>query len=84
MPISLPDVRRIASLASLDVDESEAARLREELRAILDHFSHLRDMDPDAACGLADDGDAPLRPDVVTEEPRAGTAPIRVPRVVDP
>lgn len=45
MSISLEEVRHVARLARLQLDELEIATLQGELNALLGHFGDLRDVD---------------------------------------
>ncbi len=45
MPISLEEVRHVARLARLELDEAEVLALQGELNALLGHFSDLQDID---------------------------------------
>ena len=43
--ISEDDVRRIAALARLGLDDAEVARATKDLQGILQHFSQIQDID---------------------------------------
>ncbi len=45
MPLSLKEVEHIANLARLELTDEELARYREQLSAILDFFTQLRELD---------------------------------------
>ncbi|HMS56521.1 MAG TPA: Asp-tRNA(Asn)/Glu-tRNA(Gln) amidotransferase subunit GatC [Fimbriimonadaceae bacterium] len=45
MPISLEEVRHVARLARLELDEAEVLALQGELNALLGHFADLQDID---------------------------------------
>ncbi|MBS1716657.1 MAG: Asp-tRNA(Asn)/Glu-tRNA(Gln) amidotransferase subunit GatC [Armatimonadetes bacterium] len=45
MSISLKEVRHVAKLARLDLEESEVMSLQTELNALLGHFSELQSVD---------------------------------------
>jgi aspartyl-tRNA(Asn)/glutamyl-tRNA(Gln) amidotransferase subunit C len=45
LSLTLEEVRQIASLARLALDDAEADRLREQLSGILDHFELLKELD---------------------------------------
>ncbi len=45
MPLSLKEVEHIADLARLELTDEELARYREQLSAILDYFTQLRELD---------------------------------------
>jgi aspartyl-tRNA(Asn)/glutamyl-tRNA(Gln) amidotransferase subunit C len=65
MPISVEEVKHIAALARLELDEAEVARYCQQLSAILDHMAKLRQLDTGdlpAGLGPAEAGSA-LRPD---------------------
>lgn len=66
MGVSPEDVRGIAVLAALQLDDDEAHRLTGDLNDILGHFEVLRDADTEAhgdTEGHGDTEEAPLRPD---------------------
>jgi aspartyl-tRNA(Asn)/glutamyl-tRNA(Gln) amidotransferase subunit C len=44
MSISLDEVRHVAKLARLDLDESEVMSLQSELNALLGHFSDIQSL----------------------------------------
>ena len=69
MPISLEEVRHVAALARLDLDESELARYCQQLSAILDAMAKLRQLD---TAGLPDERPAPALPALRPDEPRPG------------
>lgn len=84
MPITLEDIRRVAALASLDLDDSEAVRLRRDLQSILEHVAVLEGVVPDRPDRAEEARPTRLRADTVTEAPRADPVTVRVPRVIDP
>lgn len=45
MPISLDEVRHVAKLARLNLEEVEMLALQGELNALLGHFSDIQDID---------------------------------------
>jgi aspartyl/glutamyl-tRNA(Asn/Gln) amidotransferase C subunit len=45
MSISIDEVRHVAKLARLELDEAEILALQGELNALLGHFSDIRDLD---------------------------------------
>lgn len=45
MSISLDEVRHVARLARLELDDSEVAEFQRELNALLGHFADIRDID---------------------------------------
>lgn len=70
MPLTLEEVKHIATLARLELSDAELARYREQLSAILDYFRKLQkletvDIPPTSSVLVAS---APLRAD----EPRPG------------
>jgi aspartyl-tRNA(Asn)/glutamyl-tRNA(Gln) amidotransferase subunit C len=69
MPLSLEEVRHVAALARLELDEEALKRYCQQLSSILDHIARLRQVDtagvPPAIGPLMA---TPLRPD----EPRPG------------
>lgn len=69
-PVDEDEVRRVARLARLELEEDEVARLADELGRILDHVDELRELELD---GVEEGGDAPpaLRPDVPSPDPMA-------------
>jgi aspartyl-tRNA(Asn)/glutamyl-tRNA(Gln) amidotransferase subunit C len=63
--ISLDDVRHIAGLARLEIEESSLERYRDQLREILDCFRVIEELesDPGGAGGSLPAGSATPRPD---------------------
>lgn len=49
MSVDRDEVRRIAELARLDLDDAEADRLTEDMNRILEHAERLRGLDADEA-----------------------------------
>jgi len=45
VPITEQDIRKLAHLARLDVDESELPRIKQDLAAILDYVAQLQEVD---------------------------------------
>jgi aspartyl/glutamyl-tRNA(Asn/Gln) amidotransferase C subunit len=45
MSISIDEVRHVAKLARLELDEAEILALQGELNALLGHFADIRDLD---------------------------------------
>lgn len=45
MSISIDEVRHVAKLARLDLDEAEVLALQGELNSLLGHFADIRDLD---------------------------------------
>lgn len=83
-PVDEDEVRRIAGLARLELEEDEVARLADELGRILDHVEELRELEPDRPReperppgsdgeppDPAADAPATLRPDVPSPDPMA-------------
>ncbi len=83
-PVDEDEVRRVARLARLELEEDEVARLAEELGRILDHVDALEDVElddlrePERPAGS--DGEPPdpaadappaFRPDVPSPDPMA-------------
>ncbi|MFO7892952.1 MAG: aspartyl/glutamyl-tRNA amidotransferase subunit C [Longimicrobiales bacterium] len=80
MGVSPDDVRRIAALAALRLDDDEADRLTRDLNDILGHFEVLRDADTGGHGGTGGHGEteghggtegASLRPDEPGADPLA-------------
>jgi len=94
MPNDTLDVRHIAKLARLDLDDAEAATFQPQLQAILDHVNSLSALDLDGIEPTAHSSptfgpmrdDTPgesLPPEAVTANaPDAAQGQIRVPKVV--
>lgn len=81
MAVTLDDVRKIASLARLEIDDARLPALAGELNAILGHMEVLQKVDvggvpADLAAGMAP---MPLRPDggqqLPLDQPREAFAP---------
>lgn len=70
MGVSPEDVRAVARLARLRLDEAEVERFARQLDTILAHMEALRELDVDAAEPIAGAADwrAPLRPDEVSRD----------------
>lgn len=75
MSISLDEVRHIAALARLGLDEAQAATVASELSSILDHMEVLARAESGASSAVGDEGAMSLRPDV--------GPPIRLARMPD-
>lgn len=72
MPLSIEEVRHIAALARLELDDEALDRYCRQLSSILDHMAHLRQVDTrGVAPALGPLTAAPLRAD----EPRPGLSP---------
>ena len=94
MPNNTLDVRHIAKLARLDLDDAEAATFQPQLQAILNHVAALSDLDLDGIDPTAHPSPAfgPMRDDtageslppeaVITNAPDSAQNQIRVPKVV--
>lgn len=63
MSISLDEVRHIAALARLGLDEAQAAAIAAELSSILDHMQVLARVETPDAAPMAAERAMPLRPD---------------------
>jgi aspartyl-tRNA(Asn)/glutamyl-tRNA(Gln) amidotransferase subunit C len=95
MSISLEEVKYIANLARLQLDEAEENSFREQLSAILDYAARLQDLDttgiPPTASVLNSHNvlrDDEPRPGLTTEEvfhnaPEAENGQFRVPLVLE-
>lgn len=94
MTIDAAEVRRIAALARLDLDDATVERFREQLAAILGYVATLDDLGVEriAPTEHARSGSAPLRADVVVpslpidevlrDAPDSCAGFFRVPRVL--
>ena len=69
MSLSLDDVRRIAHLARIDIDDAQAQAARVKLDAIFHLIDELNAVDTKGVVPMAhaQDVSLPLRPDTVTE-----------------
>ncbi|MYH41008.1 MAG: Asp-tRNA(Asn)/Glu-tRNA(Gln) amidotransferase subunit GatC [Chloroflexi bacterium] len=95
MVLAAGDVRRLARLARISLDDDEVERLRDDLSACLDHFRVLADIDTEGVPPTAhvvalgsverDDAVAPsLAPeDVLSRAPRREGAYLRVRPVLE-
>ncbi|MFB6262738.1 MAG: Asp-tRNA(Asn)/Glu-tRNA(Gln) amidotransferase subunit GatC [Bradymonadaceae bacterium] len=94
MAISDEDIRRLARLARLDLDEEELRQYRSELEAILEYVERLEKVEVDAGEGEAsDEAGAAERPEEVdgaldreelTEQaPEVGEGAFLVPSVIN-
>jgi aspartyl-tRNA(Asn)/glutamyl-tRNA(Gln) amidotransferase subunit C len=65
MPLSLEEVKHIATLARLELSDDELARYRQQLSAILDHVAKLQELDTADIAPTAStlSGQSPMRPD---------------------
>jgi aspartyl-tRNA(Asn)/glutamyl-tRNA(Gln) amidotransferase subunit C len=68
MGVSRDDIRKIAELAELSVDEAAAVELEAQLSRILDYVAQLREVS-ESAVGAADTRAARLRRDEVAPDP---------------
>ena len=94
MPIDPQEVRRIAELAELDLDDETVSRFTEQLQSILDYVRAIEPLDVDsvAPTGCVPGERQPLREDeetpcLTSEEalrnaPDSGDGHFRVPRVI--
>lgn len=53
MNLTPDDVRWVASLARLSLNDAEAAEVAQQLRKVLDHFEHLSEVDTESVEPLA-------------------------------
>ena len=85
MAVSIDEVRHIARLARLDIDDARAAGLVAELNTILAHMDVLSAVDTGGAAEVAGIGafGAPLRPDVGPPVPLARPIASFAPREQD-
>lgn len=94
MPHDTIDVRHIARLARLDLDDAEAATFQPQLQAVLDHVHSLAALDLDGIEPTAHSHEthSPMRDDtpgdsldpaaVLANAPDSAQDQIRVPKVV--
>jgi len=94
MPVSREEVRRIAALAHLELDEAAAERLGAQLDQILDYISKLDELDTAGvapALGVTEAGEPPRedspRPslpieDALANAPEPGERQFKVPRIL--
>lgn len=68
--VDADEVRHVARLARLELEEDEVERLADELARILEHFESLRELELEDLPGPDGDGSA-LRPDVPGPDPMA-------------
>ena len=85
MAVSNVDVRHVAGLARLGMDENRASVIASELNTILDHMSVLAavdtsDVEPLSAVGTTG---APMRPDSGSPIPLLRPPPSFAPRIED-
>jgi aspartyl-tRNA(Asn)/glutamyl-tRNA(Gln) amidotransferase subunit C len=85
MALSLADVRRVADLARIDIDASEAADVHAKLVAIFAMINELQSVDTAGILPMshAQDVSLPLRDDVVTESDRHALFQTQAPAVED-
>jgi aspartyl-tRNA(Asn)/glutamyl-tRNA(Gln) amidotransferase subunit C len=69
MKIASGDVRYVAELANLELDEQEAVRLEGELNAIIEYVDHLAQVNTDGVepmtqvIAVSEQGETPMRDD---------------------
>lgn len=70
MALEKSDVEKIAHLARLQIDDTEAQEVASRISSILDMIDQMQGIDTDAVVPLAHPFDAVqrLRPDVITED----------------
>lgn len=95
MAISLDEVRHVATLARLELDEAEVARFQGELNAILGHFHDLDGLDLSGVNPatvavpltnvMADDapGETLSRPEALKNAPLAKAGLFIVPMIIE-
>ena len=95
MPIDQAEVRRIARLAHLELDEADVEALTRDLESILDHVALLDELEVGAVepTAAAHDRPSALREDepatslsnaeALANAPQAAAGHFRVPRVLD-
>jgi aspartyl-tRNA(Asn)/glutamyl-tRNA(Gln) amidotransferase subunit C len=94
VPIDSAEVRRIAGLARLELDEADIEPLRRQLQSVLDHVLRLEELDaePSIARVRTTDGRQPLREDdarpsfsageALRNAPEQAAGHFRVPRIL--
>ena len=65
MPIDDTEVRRIAELAHLHLEDAEVQRMRGELSRILDYIDHLARVETSGVRADSEETLTPLRPDEI-------------------
>lgn len=83
MPVSVDDVRKIAALARVGVDEARLPSLVQELSSILGHMTVLEGVDIAGVDVTASAGAAPLREDTGPAIPLAEELARVAPRMRD-
>ena len=85
MALTLADVRRVAELARIDIDASEAADVHAKLCAIFAMINELQAVDTTGILPMshAQDVSLPLREDIVTESDRHALFQTQAPAVED-
>jgi aspartyl-tRNA(Asn)/glutamyl-tRNA(Gln) amidotransferase subunit C len=83
MSVSHDDVRHIAALARIGVDDRRLPALAAELSGILDHMAVLARVDTSSVPDIARDGDVHLRPDTGPPMPLLRPLPAFAPMVRD-
>ena len=71
MAVTPEDVRRVATLARLRLDEGDVEAMTRQLNSILEHVDELEKVQLPGDMGDAPDGRAPLRPDDPAADPLA-------------
>jgi len=83
MSVSYDDIRHLAALARVGVDDRRLPTLARELSGILDHMAVLSRVDTSAVENRADVTDVPWRPDSGPPIPLAAPLPAFAPLVRD-
>jgi aspartyl-tRNA(Asn)/glutamyl-tRNA(Gln) amidotransferase subunit C len=83
MSVSHDDVRHIAALARIGIDDRRLPALAAELSGILEHMAVLARADTPSVADIASDGDVHLRPDSGPPMPLLRPVPAFAPMVRD-
>jgi aspartyl-tRNA(Asn)/glutamyl-tRNA(Gln) amidotransferase subunit C len=83
MSVSYDDVRHIAALARVGVDDRRLPALAAELSGILDHMAVLARVDSSSVADVAGDGNVHMRPDSGPPIPLLRPLPAFAPMVRD-
>jgi aspartyl-tRNA(Asn)/glutamyl-tRNA(Gln) amidotransferase subunit C len=95
MPLTVAEVQEIALLARLELSDTEAARLQQDLTAILGYIEKLQALDTEGVepmthavpmdCPLRDDGAGPsLTPDeALAAAPKRADDFFEVPKIIE-
>ena len=93
MPIGTDEIRHLAGLAQLELDESSIEELRGQLETILEHVARLRELEiedpsPDLGAAPAALREDRIRPGLDVDQalanaPAADEDLFRVPRILD-